>query len=377
MYRVLAHLLLSVLAISLLILSWPGGSRAAAQKDEKKEKERKNEPFKTEKLTQGMGLHFIGSVSPDKKSVLIIAQKPDSAPNLYFLRLGDFSISQPATTFKWGVADPCWSPDGSQIALAGFDEAGSFSEIYRLDLKAGTMRRLTRNNFSDKEPVFTPDGKRILYTTDESPLPDAAFGILHIGAVATGGGKSEYFTEDETSSIKPGTTADGKSVLLVKVNEHSGRHSLWQYGLDGKPEQDLTERKFARIHGYVPSPAADKIVLWAQEEPERQETVYILDLKSKQITSLPDDDLPKRRPAISPDGKRIVFVGPSKRGGQLFLFDSATGEMKQITYLGFNAHSPVFISEDKILFGYTTRAEERELFVLDLSVPIPEDEKKK
>src|SRR6185503_9119430 len=109
-------------------------------------------------------------------------------------------------------------------------------------------------------PVFTPDGKRVIYTTDESPLPDAAFGVLHIASVPVGGGKPEYFTEDEVSSIHPGISAEGKSVMLVKVEESSGRHSLWQYGFDGKPQRDLTGNKFARIHRYIQSPGRGALV---------------------------------------------------------------------------------------------------------------------
>src|SRR6185503_18967394 len=157
---------------------------------------------------------------------------------------------------------------------------GSFSEVFILDLKTGRLRQMTKNAFSDKEPVFTPDGKRVIYTTDESPLPDAAFGILHLASLPVGGGKPEYFTEDEVSSIHPGISADAKSLFLVKVSESSGLHSLWQYGLDGKPQRDLTEDKFARIHRYIQNPANGTVVLWAQEAAEQQEDIYILDAKT-------------------------------------------------------------------------------------------------
>src|SRR5262249_482852 len=148
-------------------------SRVAAQeansKDEKKEA-RKPEPFKIQKLTQGLGLYAIGPVSPDKKSILLIAKKPHAPPNLYLLTLGDHAIRPPLTNLKWGIANPQWSADSQMVAFAGFNETASFDEIFVLSIKTGTMRQLTKNGFSDKEPVFTPDGKQILYTSDESPL---------------------------------------------------------------------------------------------------------------------------------------------------------------------------------------------------------------
>jgi Tol biopolymer transport system component len=348
--------------------------QTSAQSDQKKDdKKKKTEPFKVERITQGMGLYNFGPLSPDGKSLLLIAQKPDQSPNLYMMNLADRSIRPPLTSLRWGVSDPAWSPDGLVVAFAGMDENGTFSEVYTLELKSGKMRRMTSNSFADKQPVFSPDGKRLFYTTDESPLPDAAFGILHIAAVSAGGGKAEYFTEDETSSIMPSITADQKSLLLVKVNEDSGRHSLWQYGFDGKPQRDLTERRFARILRYIPS--RDFIVLCAQEEAEQHESIYVLDLKSNEIRSLPPWDSAMRAPALSPDGRLIAFISPAEEGFQLYVYDISTGQIQQLTYKGFNNFSPVFVSNDRIIFG-SDRDREKEIYLIDLSAPAEEKKKK-
>jgi len=292
------------------------------------------------------------------------------------MNVNDHSIRPPLTSFKWGVTDPVWSPDGQLVAFAAANETASFPEIYVLDLKAGKPRQLTKNAFTDKEPVFTPDGKRLLYASDESPLPDAAFGILHVASLPVGGGKSDFFTEEEGSSTHPGISRDGKSVLLVKISEASGRHSLWEYSFTGKAVRDLTETKFARIHKYILSPNGDSLVLWAQEEAERQDQIYILDLKSRELRELPDPDLPKKSPTLSPDGKLIAFVGLARTGAHLFVFDATTGEMRQLTYKGFSNHSPVFVSNSVILFG-SDRDKEREIYQIDLSQPAGDEKKKK
>jgi len=371
--RSIRFLLLSLVTchLSLLMVS----SYAGAQKkdDKQDEKKKPTETLKIDRITQGMGLYVIGPLSPDRKSVLLLAQKPDQTPNLYVMNLTNRSIRPPLTSFRWGAADPAWSPDGQSIALAGFGESGSFAEIYLLDLKTGKLRQMTKNAFSDKEPVFAPDGKQIFYTTDESPLPDAAFGVLHVASLAVAGGKGEAFTEDEVSSIHPGFYQDGKSVLLVKISEASGRHSLWQYDLAGKPLRDLTETKFARIHLYLFTPGGGSLVLLAQEEAEQSDNLFMLDLKSGKVTDLPDPDQPKRSPALSADGKLIAFISPTDTGTQLFVYDSTTGLIKQLTYKPGNVHSPVFISDHEIMFG-SDRDRQPELYVIDLT---PQLEKKK
>ena len=298
-----------------------------------------------------MGLYAIGSISPDKKMLSIIAKKPNFPPNLYVMDLPGFSIHAPLTNMKWGVADPAWSPDSSMLAFAGFGEQGSFSEIHTVNVLTGTVKKLTANNFTDKEPVFTPDGKRLLYTTDERPLEGAAFGILHIASIPLAGGKGEYFTDDEASTIRAGLTVDGKNILLVKVEESSGRHSLWEYDLKGKAIRDLTEDKFARIHKIVLIPQKNIAVLWAQQQPEQQDNLYFLDLKTLAVSDFPEPDLPKRSPAVSPDGNLIAFIAPAESGAHLFMFDSTTQQIVRLTSKGYNTHSPVFLSNDQIIFG--------------------------
>ncbi len=326
---------------------------AAPQKNKKEEKDEKPpaEKFSVKKLTSGMGLYALGSISPDKKLLAFIAKKPNFPPNLYVMDVPGFSVHPPLTNLKWGVADPAWSPDSSMLAFAGFGDMGSFAEIHTVNVITGTVKKLTANNFTDKEPVFTPDGKRLLYTTDESPLEGAAFGILHIASISLTGGKGEYFTDDETSTIRAGLTMDGKNILLVKVEESSGRHSLWEYDLKGKPLRDLTEDKFARIHKVVLIPQKNMAVLWAQRQPEQQDNLYFLDFKTLEVTEFPDPDLPKRSPAVSPDGNLIAFIGPAESGAHLFMLDSTTQQIVRLTSKGTNTHSPIFLANDQIIFG--------------------------
>jgi Tol biopolymer transport system component len=374
---VYVRLLRVAACLSIPMLTLLPGYSAADQKADKSEKteEKKTEPFKITKLTQGMGLYAIGPVSPDKKSILLIAQKPDQAPNLYVMNIGDHSIRAPLTSMKWGVADPVWSPDSQSIAFAGFGDTGSFPDIYVLSIKGGAPRQLTKNSFTDKEPAFTPDGKRLVFTSDESPLPEAAFGILHVAVIPVTGGKPDFFTEDECSSIRPVMSADGKSVLLVKISDNSGRHSLWQYGLDGKAIGDLTETRYARIRNVIPGGAGGSIVLWAQEQAEQQDNVYLFEPAVPRARELPEPDLPKIMPALSPDGKLIVFVGPGTIGSQLYLYDSTKEQIRQLTYKPANTHSPMFVSNTEIVFG-SNRDKENELYLLDLSQPVEEKKKK-
>jgi Tol biopolymer transport system component len=388
-----------ILVFQLASFSTPLAAQDKNKKEDKKEDKKKIvEPFVVKRLTQNISLYSLGQISPDKKSLAFVAARQGTSPNLFLMNLEDFSISAPLTNLKWGATEPQWSPDSSKIAFAGFGDTGNFADIYITDLKSGGLRKLTANNFSDKEPVFTPDGKRLLFTTDESPLPEAAFGILHIASVAVTGGKAEYFTDDEISSIRPMIALDGKSMYLVKVEEQSGRHSLWQYDFKGKAIRDLTEDRFARIHKVVFNPTNNTAILWAQRQAEQQDNIYIMDLKSGEVKDLPEPDLPKSNFALSPNGNLIAFVGAAEVGAQLYLFDSVTGTIQQLTFRGSNVYTPIFITDEQIIFGSNRDAwvkettkqvsktqgvvteeiqNDKEIYLLNLTQKSEEEKKKK
>ena len=62
--------------------------------------------------------------------------------------------------------EPAFSPDGRTIAFHAF--AGGHADIYLLDLGSGKTTNLTSDDAYDAAPVFTPDGKGIVYSSESA-----------------------------------------------------------------------------------------------------------------------------------------------------------------------------------------------------------------
>lgn len=58
---------------------------------------------------------------------------------------------------------PTYSPDGTKIAFAGI--SGNQSDIFLYDLASNTTTNLTQDAFFDGAPVFSPDGKWLVYSS--------------------------------------------------------------------------------------------------------------------------------------------------------------------------------------------------------------------
>jgi serine/threonine-protein kinase len=74
--------------------------------------------------------------------------------------------ARPLTTDAKPYGLPRYSPDGRRIVLQIVDPATSSRDVWVLDLADQTWSRLTTNGISDK-PIWTPDGRRVVYSSND------------------------------------------------------------------------------------------------------------------------------------------------------------------------------------------------------------------
>jgi hypothetical protein len=213
----LRFLLLSLVTCHLSLLTLSSLANAQKKDEKKDEKKKPAETLKDRARHAGHGIVCPRpDLSPDRKSLLLLAQKPTKTPNLYVMNLTDRSIRPPLTSFRWGAADPAWSPDGQTVALAGFGESGSFAEIYLLDMKTGKLRQMTKNTPSAiKSRSLRPTASIFLH---DRRKPAAGRRLRHPARRQDcGGGRQRRLVHRRRNSEHhPGIGEDGKSVMLVR-----------------------------------------------------------------------------------------------------------------------------------------------------------------
>lgn len=120
---------------------------------------------------------------------------------------------------------PAVSPDGQTIAFSWQDD------IFVVPTKGGYAHRLTVNPANEDNPVWTPDGKTIVFTSDR-------YGSTDVFAMSADGTNVRRLTFDSGSEVPTSVSPDGKTVY--GHFSHWGRANLFSLPIAGGDPVRLT-----------------------------------------------------------------------------------------------------------------------------------------
>jgi WD40-like Beta Propeller Repeat len=67
------------------------------------------------------------------------------------------------------VLSPIWGADGESVIFSGLAVNG-VSDLYRMQLPGGALEHLTDDRYQDLDPSLSPDGSRLVFTSDRTAL---------------------------------------------------------------------------------------------------------------------------------------------------------------------------------------------------------------
>lgn len=197
--------------------------------------------------------------------------------------------------------------------LAGPDNPNGRSRLYTLDLARGVVTALTRGRqWRDESPRWSPDGRRIAFKSTrahaEGPRPDTGTPDYDIYVMDADGGHVTRVTEHPANDHDPVWTPDGQS--LIFSSERDSRGDLYRVWLADKHVDRLTRNFTGRA--IMPAVSPDgRSVAFASQSFERLQFwlfgVNLLDLATGRTRAI-DATAGSCWPAWSPDGATLAHV---------------------------------------------------------------------
>jgi acylaminoacyl-peptidase len=257
------------------------------------------------------------------------------------------------------AADPEISPDGQWIAyVRQWSDPMTdrrYSNIWLLKVDGSMHRPLTSGKYTEDSPRWSPDGKRLVYVSNQTGQPQ-----LYVRWMDTG--EAAAITNATTAPSSPEWSPDGSQIaylqLVTKPALVIGKPLTPPPGATWSAAPKYTDRLVFRFNGVgeVPpgfmhafvvradggaprqitkgdyhhggtsygggtlawTPDGSEIILPARrgENPEftsRETDLYAFAVKDGAMRRLTDRFGPDQSPAVSPDGKLIAFVGYDDR----------------------------------------------------------------
>ena len=245
---------------------------------------------------------------------------------------------------------PSWSPDGKRIVfVSDRDEhpdviPGWFnSEIYIMDADGSNPQNLTNNPADDRSPSWSPDGKRIVFSSNRDGFKNAERVITHeIYVMDVDGGNPQNLTNNLNNDSSPSWSPDGKRIVFSSVrdghfeNEFGITDEIYVMDADGGNPQRLTENP-KNDWDPVWSPDGKRIAFAADRKGDLVNfEIYAMDANGENEQRLTENRSDDWSPSWSPNGERITFRSERDGNGEIYVIDADGGNPQNLSN---NPHS--------------------------------------
>src|SRR5581483_11137633 len=155
-------------------------------------------------------------------------------------------------------AEPGISPDGSTIAFVSGDD------IWEVPSRGGDARLLVSHPANESRPLFSPDGRKLAFTSTRTGNGDVYVLTLATGDLAR-------LTFDDAMEQVSGWSPDGKYVYFSSgSHDLSGMLDVYRVNVDGGMPMPVAADRYATEYFGVPAPSGDAMAISARANASAQ-----------------------------------------------------------------------------------------------------------
>jgi len=138
-------------------------------------------------------------------------------------------------------ANIAWSPDGETVAFSGLQNG--YSDIYLYNIQTKKLRQLTDDGYSDYQPSFSRDGRKIVFSTDRVSLQSDARSVdipMNIAVIdLETGAITNIPVFQGANNLNPQFSADDSQIYFLSNSD--GFRNMYRYTLEGGKVERLTQ----------------------------------------------------------------------------------------------------------------------------------------
>ncbi len=204
---------------------------------------------------------------------------------------------------------PGWSPDGSRIVFARFNQSKGIGRIWIMNADGTGQRRLASDapGHSDNQPSYSPDGRHIVFLRCLPGFEHCAIWIMRSDGTHRHLVIPFLATPTETNNFDPKVSPDGRRITFTRFGFRGIAAQVWVARINGTHAHPVTA---PRLEGGQPAWAPDgSHIAFADNCCRPQSSIYVMRANGTGATRLATTKWPTNNfgPAYSPDGSQVAF----------------------------------------------------------------------
>ena len=247
---------------------------------------------------------------------IAFASARSGVPQIYLSNADGTALTQ-LTNMENGACQPSWSPDGSQLVFTSpcsrrgefFETAYRESSLHLINADGTSQKPLTTVPGSDFEPAWSPDGRRIAFTSVRDGSKQIY--VLDVNSLAI---TRLTDANPDIESSQPAWSPDGN--MIVYTVKRVGTYQVWVMNDTGQENIQMA-RSGQALWDFSPVWSRDGNIFFSQRRsvPSRPWLMKItygdLELDPVRLNfPTPIEDV-----EFSPDGLWLVFEGRDNSTG--------------------------------------------------------------